>query len=103
MFSSPFSPPTPPDRSLTPANILSATEGIPLWTSADSYLCLGMPLELHDEIAGSYDGEVAKNKLLTKWIASHPCPTWEKVVWLLRALEKQGRGRVGAAKEAEEK
>jgi len=31
------------------------------------------------------------------------CPSWENVVWLLRVLLGQGRGRVGAAEEAEVK
>ena len=62
-----------------------------------------MPRELHDEIARRYDGGNAKKKLILKWLDSHPCPSWEKVVKLLRVLEGQGRGRVGAAEEAEEK
>ena len=57
-----------------------------------------MPHKLHDEIAGRYDGERAKERLVVKWLDSHPCPSWGKVVLLLRML-----GRVGAAKEAEEK
>ena len=103
VFSSPFSPPTPPDGSLTAANILSAAHGIPLWESVDSFNWLGMPEEVHDEIARRYDGENAKKKLILKWLDSHPCPSWEHVVWLLRVLEGEGRGRVGAAEEAEEK
>ena len=103
VFSSPFSPPTPPDGSLTAANILSVCIGTPLWTREESFFYLGMPRELHDEIARRYDGENAKKKLILKWLDSHPCPSWEDVVRLLRGLETGGRGRVGAAEEAEEK
>jgi len=103
VFSSPFSPPTPPDGSLTAANILSASDGIPLWKSIDSSFCLDMPQAQHDETAGRYDGEDAKKNLILKWLDSHPCPSWEHVVQLLRVLEGLGRGRVGAAEEAEEK
>ena len=55
-----------------------------------------MPYSQHDEIAGRLDGEQAKLKLFTIWLASHPCPTWEHVRDLLR---RQGRG---AADEVEE-
>ena len=103
VFSSPFSPPTPPDGSLTAANILSVCVGTPLWTREHSFVCLDMPSELHDEIARRYDGENAKKKLILKWLDSHPCPSWENVVRLLRWLEGERRGRVGAAEEAEEK
>jgi len=74
-----------------------------MWTRNESYICLNVPRKLHDEIAGRYDGEHAKEKLLVKWLNSHPCPSWEHVVRLLRRLEGLGRGRVGAAEEAEEK
>ena len=103
VFNSPFSPPTPPDGSLTAANILSATNNIPMWTRDESYRYLDMPRKLHDEIAGRYDGEHAKERLVEKWLDSHPCPSWVKVVRLLRMLEMEGKGRVGAAEEAEEK
>ena len=103
VFSTPFSPPTPPDGSLTAANILSATNNIPMWTRDESYDYLDMPHKLHDEIAGRYDGERAKERLVVKWLDSHPCPSWEDVVRLLRWLEREDRGRVGAAEEAEEK
>ena len=92
----------PPDPSLTPANILRATHDIPLWRREDSYDCLDMPQSQHDEIAGRLDGEQAKLELFTTWLASHPCPTWEDVMDLLRRLEKYGRGREGAADEVEE-
>ena len=62
-----------------------------------------MPRELHDEIARRYDGENAKEKLILEWLDGYPCPSWEKVVRLLRMLEWGDRGRVGAAEEAEEK
>ena len=103
VFNSPFSPPTPPDGSLTAANILSVCVGTTLWTRDDSFDCLNMPRELHDEIARRSDGENAKKKLILKWLDSHPCPSWENVVELLRWLDVKGRGRVGAAEEAEEK
>ena len=92
----------PPDPSLTPANILRATHDIPLWGREDSYRCLDMPWIQHDEIAGRLDGEQAKLKLFTTWLASHPCPTWELVRDLLRRLERLGRGREGAADKVEE-
>ena len=92
----------PPDPSLTPANILRATHGIPLWGSEDSYYYLDMPESQHDEIAGRLDGEQAKLELFTTWLASHPCPTWEDVRNLLRWLERKGSGRKGAADEVEE-
>ena len=103
VFSSPFSPPTPPDGSLTAANILSVCDGSPMWTREESFLWLDMPEEVHDEIARRYDGENAKKKLILKWLDSHPCPSWENVVRLLRDLEDEDRSRVGAVEEAEEK
>ena len=62
-----------------------------------------MPHKLHDEIAGRYDGKRAKERLVEKWLDSHPCPSWEDVVWLLKRLEVEGRGREGAVEEAKEK
>ena len=103
VFSSPFSPPTPPDGSLTAANILSVCIGTPLWTSGESFLRLEMPEEVHKEIARRCDGENVKKKLILKWLDSHPCPSWKHVVRLLKELEMDGRGREGTAKEAEEK
>ena len=103
VFGNPFFSPISPDGSLTAANILSATYSIPLWTSHDSYYCLGMPHKLHEEIAKRNDGERGKDEVITVWLADHPCPSWENVVDLLRVLEREGRGRVGAAKESEEK
>ena len=64
-----------------------------------------MPLSLHDEITAKYNGEQAKRELISTWVASHPCPTWEHVAKLLRWLESYGRGRYGrygAAEEVEE-
>ena len=60
-----------------------------------------MPHGLHDEITAKYDGEQAKRELFSRWLASHPCPTWEHVAELLRELENKGRGRGGAAEEVE--
>ena len=62
-----------------------------------------MPFKLHEEITSKYDGERAKTEITKTWLAGHPCPSWENVVELLRRLENMGRGRVGAAEEAEEK
>ena len=61
-----------------------------------------MPLSLHDEITAKYNGEQAKRELLSTWVASHPCPTWEHVAELLRRLERREKGRKGAAEEVEE-
>ena len=61
-----------------------------------------MPRTLHDEIAAKYNGEQAKRQLFSTWLARHPCPTWEHVAKLLRELEREGRGRKGAAEEVEE-
>ena len=61
-----------------------------------------MPMSLHDEIARKFDGEQAKRELFSRWLAGHPCPTWDHVEWLLRELESEGRGRVGAAEEVKE-
>ena len=103
MFVNHFSPLPPQDGSLTSENIESATADIPLWSSEDSYECLNMPKELHKEIVGRLDEKQAKRKLVSAWLAGHPCPSWEHVVDLLKCLEVEGRGRVGAAKEVEEK
>ena len=61
-----------------------------------------MPESLHNEIARKFDGEQAKRKLFTTWLAGHPCPTWYHVEGLLRRLESMGRGREGAADEVKE-
>ena len=61
-----------------------------------------MPESLHNEIARKFDGEQAKRKLFTRWLAGHPCPTWDHVEGLLRWLEREGRGRKGAAEEVKE-
>ena len=92
----------PPDPSLTPNNILQSTRNIPLWKNGDSYWCLDMPFSLHDEITAKYNRKQAKRKLISMWLTSHPCPTWEHVAELLRRLEREGMGRKGAAEEVEE-
>ena len=92
-----------PDRTLTEANILQVTANIPLWDRGDSYIALDFPESQHDEIVSTQDGEEAKREIVTSWLNSHPCPSWEDVVWLLRRLEREGRGRKGAAEEVEEK
>ena len=61
-----------------------------------------MPETLHDEIATKFDGEQAKRELFTAWLAGHPCPTWDHVERLLKELEREGKGRKGAAKEVKE-
>ena len=66
-----------------------------------------MPESQHDEIVRSFDGEEAKQQLFTTWLASHPCPSWEQVRYLLRGKE-EGWGGIGgeegerAAHEVEE-
>ena len=87
-----------PDRTLTEANILQVTANIPLWDSDDSYLTLDFPRSQHDEIVSTHDGEEAKHEIVTSWLYSHPCPSWEHVLGLLRR-----RRRKGAAEEVEEK
>ena len=42
-----------------------------------------MPESQHDEIARRFDGEEAKQQFFTRWLASHPCPSWEQVCRLL--------------------
>ena len=61
-----------------------------------------MPHSLHDEITAKYNGEQVKSELVSTWLSSHPCPTWDDVADLLRELESDGRGRKGAAEEVEE-
>ena len=61
-----------------------------------------MPKSLHDEIARKFDGEQAKRELFGTWLGGHPCPTWDDVERLLRELERDGRGREGAAEEVKE-
>ena len=92
-----------PDRTLTEANILQVTANIPLWNRDDSYWTLDFPDSQYDEIVSTHDGEESKRKIVTSWLNSHPCPSWEHVVVLLRRLEGEGRGRKGAAEEVEEK
>ena len=75
---------TPPDPSLTPANLLHITHHIPLWRSEYSYRYLDMPENQHDEIVRRVDVEDVKQQLFTTWLASHPCPSWEQVRDLLR-------------------
>ena len=94
---------TSPDRTLTEANILQVTANIPLWNSDASYNTLDFPRSQHDEIVSTHDGEEVKREIVTSWLNSHPCPSWEHVVELLRVLERYGRGRKGAAEEVEEK
>ena len=99
-----------PDRTLTEANILQVTANIPLWNSDDSHFTLDFPPSQHDEIVSTHDGEEAKREIVTSWLNTHPCPSWEHVVKLLRRLEddarwleREGSGRKGAAEEVEEK
>ena len=87
---------TPPDPSLTPANLLHATRHIPLWRNRDSYYYLDMPESQHNEAVRRFDGEEAKQEFFTTWLASHPCPSWEQVRDLLRG--DVGLGGVGGKK-----
>ena len=75
---------TPPDPSLTPANLLHVTRHVQLWGSVGSYNYLHMPYSQHDEIVRRFDGEEAKQQFFSTWLASHPCPSWEQVTDLLR-------------------
>ena len=95
-------PLTPLDPSLTPDNILQSARNIPLWNKGDSYIYLNMQRSVHDEITAKYNGEQAKSELVSTWLSNHPCPTWEHVTGLLRELERNGRGKKGAAEEVEE-
>ena len=63
---------------------------------------LRMPMSQHDEIARKHGGEQAKRELVSTWLAGHPCPIWEHVHNLLEVLEREGRGRKGAAAEVGE-
>ena len=93
---------TPPDPTVNPDNLLKVTRDIPLWGREDSYWSLDLPRSLHDEIARKFDGEQAKCELFATWLAGHPCPTWDHVERLMRILEREGRGREGAAEEVKE-
>ena len=92
---------TPPDPSLTPANLLHATRHIRLWGSEDSCFHLLVPESQHEEIVKVFDGEEAKQQLFTTWLASHPCPSWEDVKYLLRDGVRGEEGE-RAADEVEE-
>ena len=96
-----FPPPTPPDPTLTPHNVLQATAGTPLWKNFYSDY-LDIPRSQHDEIVAKFDEEKAKSEIVSTWLSGHPCPTWEHMLELLRALER-GMGRKGAADEVEER
>ena len=64
-----------------------------------------MPKSQHREIR-RFDGEEAKQQLFTTWLASHPCPSWEQVSYLLRGDWWSGVGSEEgerAAHEVEEK
>ena len=87
---------TPPDPSLTPANLLHATRHIRLWRSEDSYIYLDMPGSQHDEIVRRFDGEEVKQQLFTTWLASHPCPSWEQMLDLLEGGVGGEEGRRAA-------
>ena len=87
-----------PDRTLTEANILQVTANIPLWDRRYSYNTLDFPSSQHDEIVSTHDGEAAKREIVTSWLYSYPCPSWEHVVELLRRLEIDGRIRKGSSR-----
>ena len=55
-----------------------------------------MPLSQHEEIVSKFDGEEAKQQLFTKWLASHPFPSWEDVEYLLRDRVRGEEGRRAA-------
>ena len=87
---------TPPDPSLTPANLLYATRHIPLWGSVDSYVGLDMPESQHEEIVRKFHREEVKQQLFTTWLAGHPCPSWGHVEYLLRYRVGGGKGERAA-------
>ena len=60
-----------------------------------------MPKSQHDEIVRMLDDEEAKQQLFTTWLASHPCPSWERVKYLLKVGVGGEKGR-RAADEVEE-
>ena len=76
----------PTDPSLTPANILQATQHIPLWGNHVSYKSLDIPESQHNLIASAFEGEEAKRELFTSWLTGHPYPTWDHVKDLLRRV-----------------
>ena len=44
-----------------------------------------MPMSQHNEIVEKFDDEEqAKEGLIPAWLASHPCPSWENAIDLLR-------------------
>ena len=90
------------DSTLTTDNIVLATKDIPLWEKEDSYEYLDIPESQHEEIAAKYDGEQAKRELVSTWLASHPCPSWDHVVELVKKLEWE-IGKEGLGDELEEK
>ena len=92
---------TPPDPSLTPSNLLYATRHIPLWGTRGSCTLLEMPECQHEEIVRRFNGEEAKQQLLTMWLAGHPCPSWEHVRDLLK-YGVEGEEAERAADEVEE-
>ena len=79
-----------------------ATKDIALWEKEDSYEYLDIPESQHEEITEKYDDEQAKRELVSTWLASHPCPSWDHVVELVKKLE-WGIGRDGLGDELEEK
>ena len=62
-----------------------------------------MAQQVHKEITNGCCEEEGKIRLIRSWIINHPWPSWGHVVRLLRELEREGRGRAGAADEVEEK
>ena len=60
-----------------------------------------MPGSQHEGIVSRLDGEEAKQQLFTTWLASHPCPSWEDVKFLLRNRIRSEEGE-RAADEVEE-
>lgn len=77
----------PIDPTLTPANIVKANQCRALWSCRESkreqLFYFDMPLNQQDEVGDGETDEKTKVEFFTKWLASHPCPTWEQVVLLL--------------------
>ena len=83
---------SPPDQTLTPANIIKAVRGMPLWESVDSYHCLDMPESLHNEIARSFRSKQAKRELIKEWHTHHPLPCLGECVGTAGVVGEAGSG-----------
>ena len=56
-----------------------------------------MPENQHKKVVEKFDDEEqAKEGLITTWLASHPCPSWEDVMYLLRYGVRDEEGEKAA-------